>query len=100
MPFWKSGRMKSHFSSKWTDAGRLAYWPLLARPDKIYGTKIGSSYQRRAFQLSKHSKSCKEARGFADFQPWKTTLCGRLQSSSAPINQEYSAIPALLYNQS
>jgi dCTP deaminase len=36
--------------------GRLAYWPLLARPDKIYGAKIGSSYQRQGLSLSKHFK--------------------------------------------
>jgi dCTP deaminase len=36
--------------------GRLAYWPLLARPDKIYGMKIGSSYQRQGLSLSKHFK--------------------------------------------
>jgi dCTP deaminase len=36
--------------------GRLAYWPLLSRPDKIYGTKIGSSYQRQGLSLSKHFK--------------------------------------------
>src|SRR5205807_3253650 len=34
--------------------GRLVYWPLLSRPDKIYGTKIGSSYQRQGLSLSKH----------------------------------------------
>jgi dCTP deaminase len=36
--------------------GRLVYWPLLARPDKIYGTAIGSSYQRQGLSLSKHFK--------------------------------------------
>ena len=36
--------------------GRLVYWPLLSRPDKIYGTKIGSSYQRQGLSLSKHFK--------------------------------------------
>lgn len=36
--------------------GRLSYWPLLSRPDKIYGTKIGSSYQRQGLALSKHFK--------------------------------------------
>ena len=36
--------------------GRLAFWPLLARPDKIYGMKIGSSYQRQGLSLSKHFK--------------------------------------------
>lgn len=36
--------------------GRLAYWPLLSRPDKIYGTKIGSSYQLQGLSLSKHFK--------------------------------------------
>jgi dCTP deaminase len=33
--------------------GRLNYMPLLARPDKIYGTNIGSSYQQQALTLSK-----------------------------------------------
>jgi dCTP deaminase len=34
--------------------GRLMYIPLLSRPDKIYGTDIGSSYQRQGLALSKH----------------------------------------------
>lgn len=33
--------------------GRLKYMPLLSRPDKIYGTNIGSSYQHQALTLSK-----------------------------------------------
>jgi dCTP deaminase len=33
--------------------GRLNYMPLLTRPDKIYGTNIGSSYQHQALTLSK-----------------------------------------------
>ena len=33
--------------------GRLTYMPLLSRPDKIYGTDIGSSYQQQALTLSK-----------------------------------------------
>ena len=33
--------------------GRLNYMPLLRRPDKIYGTNIGSSYQHQALTLSK-----------------------------------------------
>ena len=33
--------------------GRLNYMPLLTRPDKIYGTNIGSSYQQQALTLSK-----------------------------------------------
>ncbi len=33
--------------------GRLNYMPLLCRPDKIYGTNIGSSYQHQALTLSK-----------------------------------------------
>jgi dCTP deaminase len=33
--------------------GRLNYMPLLTRPDKIYGTGIGSSYQQQALTLSK-----------------------------------------------
>ncbi len=33
--------------------GRLTYMHLLARPDKIYGTDIGSSYQQQALALSK-----------------------------------------------
>lgn len=36
--------------------GRLMYIPLLSRPDKIYGTDIGSSYQRQGLALSKHFK--------------------------------------------
>jgi dCTP deaminase len=33
--------------------GRLNYMPLLTRPDKIYGTNIGSSYQHQGLTLSK-----------------------------------------------
>jgi dCTP deaminase len=33
--------------------GRLNYMPLLSRPEKIYGTNIGSSYQHQALTLSK-----------------------------------------------
>ncbi|MGA2744789.1 MAG: 2'-deoxycytidine 5'-triphosphate deaminase [Candidatus Sulfotelmatobacter sp.] len=33
--------------------GRLNYMHLLSRPDKIYGTNIGSSYQHQALTLSK-----------------------------------------------
>ncbi len=36
--------------------GRLNYMPLLSRPDKIYGTNIGSSYQHQALTLSKQFK--------------------------------------------
>ena len=36
--------------------GRLTYLPLLSRPDKIYGTNIGSSYQYQALTLSKQFK--------------------------------------------
>lgn len=36
---------------------RLRYSPLRSRPDKIYGTDIGSSYQRQGLALSKHFKS-------------------------------------------
>jgi dCTP deaminase len=37
--------------------GRLVYERLIARPDKLYGTEIGSSYQRQGLALSKHFKS-------------------------------------------
>jgi dCTP deaminase len=33
--------------------GRLTYMPLLAKPEKIYGLQIGSSYQQQALTLSK-----------------------------------------------
>jgi dCTP deaminase len=33
--------------------GRLNYMHLLSRPEKIYGTNIGSSYQHQALTLSK-----------------------------------------------
>ncbi len=33
--------------------GRLVYEPLLARPDKLYGAPIGSTYQRQGLQLGK-----------------------------------------------
>jgi dCTP deaminase len=34
--------------------GRLVYERLIARPDKLYGAPIGSSYQRQGLALSKH----------------------------------------------
>jgi dCTP deaminase len=37
--------------------GRLYYMHLLAVPDKVYGSKIGSSYQGQALALSKQFKS-------------------------------------------
>jgi len=36
--------------------GRLVYEPLIARPDKLYGAGIGSSYQSQGLALSKHFK--------------------------------------------
>jgi dCTP deaminase len=36
--------------------GRLIYERLLAKPDKIYGMNIGSSYQGQGLTLSKHFK--------------------------------------------
>jgi dCTP deaminase len=34
--------------------GRLVYERLMARPDKLYGSAIGSSYQRQGLALSRH----------------------------------------------
>jgi dCTP deaminase len=39
--------------------GRLVYERLIARPDKLYGGAIGSSYQRQGLALSKHFKQAK-----------------------------------------
>jgi dCTP deaminase len=36
--------------------GRMIYEPLIARPEKLYGGAIGSSYQRQGLALSKHFK--------------------------------------------
>jgi dCTP deaminase len=36
--------------------GRLIYERLIARPDRLYGGAIGSSYQRQGLALSKHFK--------------------------------------------
>ena len=36
--------------------GRLVYERLIARPDRLYGTAIGSSYQRQGLALSRHFK--------------------------------------------
>jgi dCTP deaminase len=36
--------------------GRLVYERLITRPDKLYGVRIGSSYQRQGLALSKHFK--------------------------------------------
>jgi dCTP deaminase len=35
---------------------KLIYERLLARPDRLYGAGIGSSYQRQGLKLSKHFK--------------------------------------------
>jgi dCTP deaminase len=37
--------------------GRLIYERLIARPDRLYGTGIGSFYQRQGLALSKHFRS-------------------------------------------
>ncbi len=37
--------------------GRLIYERLIARPDRLYGTGIGSSYQRQGLALSKHFRA-------------------------------------------
>ncbi|HTV45541.1 MAG TPA: 2'-deoxycytidine 5'-triphosphate deaminase [Stellaceae bacterium] len=37
--------------------GRLVYERLIARPDKLYGRAIGSSYQRQGLALSKHFRA-------------------------------------------
>ena len=34
--------------------GRLVYEKMLARPDAMYGQKIGSNYQAQGLKLSKH----------------------------------------------
>jgi dCTP deaminase len=36
--------------------GRLAYEPLIALPERLYGSKSNSSYQRQGIALSKHFK--------------------------------------------
>jgi dCTP deaminase len=37
--------------------GRLVYEKMIARPDKLYGTGIGSNYQAQSLKLSKHFKA-------------------------------------------
>jgi dCTP deaminase len=37
--------------------GRLVYEAMLARPDTLYGTGIGSNYQAQSLKLSKHFKA-------------------------------------------
>jgi dCTP deaminase len=34
--------------------GRLVYEKMLARPDSMYGQRIGSNYQAQGLKLSKH----------------------------------------------
>jgi dCTP deaminase len=36
--------------------GRLVYERLITRPDRLYGSAIGSSYQRQGLALSRHFK--------------------------------------------
>jgi dCTP deaminase len=40
--------------------GRLIYERLMAVPDQIYGSSIGSNYQAQGLKLSKHFKPPKE----------------------------------------
>ena len=35
---------------------KLIYERLVARPDRLYGSEIGSFYQRQGLKLSKHFK--------------------------------------------
>ena len=37
--------------------GRLVYEKMIARPDKLYGSGIGSNYQAQSLKLSKHFKT-------------------------------------------
>jgi dCTP deaminase len=37
--------------------GRLVYEKMIARPDKLYGSGIGSNYQAQSLKLSKHFKA-------------------------------------------
>ena len=37
--------------------GRLVYEKMLARPDAMYGSRIGSNYQAQGLKLSKHFRS-------------------------------------------
>ena len=37
--------------------GRLVYEKMVARPEKLYGTGIGSNYQAQGLKLSKHFRS-------------------------------------------
>jgi dCTP deaminase len=37
--------------------GRLVYEKMMARPDKLYGSGIGSNYQAQSLKLSKHFKA-------------------------------------------
>jgi PAN domain/2'-deoxycytidine 5'-triphosphate deaminase (DCD) len=34
--------------------GRLVYEEMLQRPERLYGTDIGSNYQAQGLKLSKH----------------------------------------------
>jgi dCTP deaminase len=36
--------------------GRLVYEHMLARPNALYGTDLGSNYQAQGLKLSKHFK--------------------------------------------
>ena len=56
--FLRLGRTKYRFSfiEDGQYVGRLLYMRLLSRPEKIYGVKIGSSYQSQALALSKQFK--------------------------------------------
>ena len=61
--------------------GRMLYEPLIARPDRLYGGAIGSSYQRQGLALSKHFKKV----------AWVNHACSR---TCREMPASHGAVPA------
>ena len=54
---WKCARARVPFILEHGQiVGRLVYEKMLARPDSMYGQRIGSNYQAQGLKLSKHFK--------------------------------------------
>ena len=53
----KSAATKCLHLERGQTVGRLAYEPLAAPPDSLYGAALGSNYQAQGLKLSKHFRA-------------------------------------------
>jgi dCTP deaminase len=81
---------------------RLHYFNMSAKPDKVYGGVIGSSYQKQVLALSKQFKRAQQpkfdeaAKGSAKQSPQPPgAFHGERETSSAPEAEDDGAGPAL-----